>query len=315
MRRLLPQICRGVARRRFSNYTSSLNKVAHGPIATSIDPEEARHFGDLASSWWDVNGSQRILHLMNLTRLDFIQRSIKNSIKITNKDIIIPGYEYKNFYPSYVSNSISTELDHEIESQIVTTHPKTVLDIGCGGGILSESMARLPFVKSVLGIDLTPECISVAKEHAAKDPLLANKLSYDCKALDDLEDQYDLVMCLEMLEHVDIPSEILANAWQRLKPGGTLFISTINRDLVSWFTTIFVAESVLNVVPKGTHHLHKYINFEEIIQWFRDNTPMEYEIQDVKGMMYIPLRGWVEQDCATVGNYIMAIKKKNLSSD
>ncbi|CUS21672.1 LAQU0S03e08042g1_1 [Lachancea quebecensis] len=285
--------------------SSGATKSPGGSTAASQD--EVLHFTELAPSWWDVSGPQRILHKMNLARMDFIQKTLREQFK-AGPDTYVPGFNYKAHLPVHVSRAIEQELDQDVRSQL-QKHKYRVLDIGCGGGILTESLARMPFVSNVDGVDLTPECIEVARKHAEKDPAVKNKLNYQVVPLEDVTENYDIVTCMEMLEHVDQPSEILRHAWNRLNRGGVLFLSTINRDPISWFTTIFVAERVIKVVPSGTHHLSKYINSEEIEQWFKDECAGQYQVLDCKGTMYVPLKGWVIHECSGIGNYIMAVKK------
>ena len=277
--------------------------------STAASPDEVKHFQELAPTWWDTNGSQRILHKMNLARMDFIRDTLSDSIKVKDPDTFIPGYNYKEFFPEGVSHTVEMELKQKLSEELQKKQ-YNVLDIGCGGGILAESMARQPFVKHVLGIDLTEDCINVAIHHATLDPVLAGKVSYEGIALEDVKAKdYDIVTCFEMLEHVDKPSDILQHAWKRLAPNGVLFLSTINRDLVSWFTTIFMGETVLKIVPEGTHHLSKYINSSEIVEWFDKKHPRDHKLLNLKGTMYIPTQGWVNHDCTNVGNYFMAVKK------
>lgn len=284
---------------------SGLGLRANG---TSASADEISHFQELAPTWWDVSGPQRILHLMNNARMDFIQQTLKNSVKISDPETYIPGFNYRGFLPPYVARNIDHELELAI-SKSQTEEKISVLDVGCGGGILSEALARLSNVKHVTGIDLTAECIAVAKNHALADPSLKGKLDYEYQALEKVPGIYDVVTCFEMLEHVDNPGQILRHSWLKLKPNGILFLSTINRDIVSWFTTIFMGEYVLKIVPKGTHHLSKYIKSSEIQEWFQQNEPSTHEILQTKGTMYLPLKGWVEHDCSDVGNYFMAIGK------
>lgn len=303
----------------FINSSSSSNdahpKPTHNPTfdkssGTSTSDDEIFHFQQLAPTWWDTWGSQRILHKMNLARLDFLQRTVRNQIKIKNDDVYIPGFNHHDHLPGYVTKAIDQDIFNEVQRGL-GEKKFDALDIGCGGGILSESFARLPFIQSVTAIDLTPECIEVAKAHAAKDPSIKDKIFYKFLPLEKVHGHYDIVTMFEMLEHVDEPSEILRQAWSKLKPNGVIFLSTINRDPISWFTTIFMGEQILKVVPKGTHHVEKYINSSEIKQWFEDNVQGRYEILDAKGTMYLPLTGWVEHDCTNIGNYFMAIKKLN----
>ncbi|CEP63439.1 hexaprenyldihydroxybenzoate methyltransferase LALA0_S08e02476g [Lachancea lanzarotensis] len=277
------------------------------PMSTSASQDEMKHFGELAPSWWDFWGPQRILHKMNLKRMDFIQKTLQKEYQ-AGSGTYVPGFNHQAFLPKQVSTAIEQELEQDIRGQL-HSQKLQVLDVGCGGGILAECLARLPFVANVKGIDLTPECIEIAQSHASKDPILNGKLSYEVQALEEVEGVYDLVTCLEMLEHVDHPGEILRHAWKKLKVGGILMVSTINRDPVSWFTTIFMAEQVLKLVPRGTHHASKYINSEEIIEWFQDECKGQHQILNCKGVMYVPLNGWIEHDHSGVGNYFMAIKK------
>lgn len=285
-------------------------KVISRSKETGTSAIEMKHFTDLAPSWWDPYGNQRILHLMNLSRLDFIQKTIRDSIKIKNPDVYIPGFNYKEVFPSLISDAVASDLDAEITKEL-GNKKLNVLDVGCGGGVLSESMGRLSFVNKVKGVDLTPEVIAVAKKHASQDPLLANKVSYELKAVEDVtpNEGYDIVTCFEMLEHVDKPSAILDHTWQKLKPNGILYISTINRNAFSWFTTIFMGEYMLHFVPPGTHTLSKYVNSQEVLQWFQSNLPNKHRALSVKGNLYVPTKGWVLNDCPNLGNYIMAIQK------
>lgn len=278
---------------------------------TGSSQEEISHFKDLSTDWWNTNGSQRILHKMNLARIDFMRNNLNKLMTIKDqqeKDIFIPGYNFKDFLPSGISSIIEQDLNKEIQ-RMLNEKQYSVLDIGCGGGILAESLARLPFIKHVTGIDLTPECIDVAQKHASQDPSLDNKIGYRSCELATVEDRYDIVTCYEMLEHVDDPYEILRQAWKRLNPQGILFLSTINRDFVSWFTTIFVAEYLTKLVPQGTHTYNKFVKSSEVVDWFQQRQPRKHKILDLKGTMYVPSKGWVNHDCPSVGNYFMAIQK------
>lgn len=290
--------------RRFYSNINSFSK-------TGSSQEELSHFKVLSTDWWNTNGSQRILHLMNLARLDFIRDNLNKTLKIEHqqeKDIFIPGYDYNQFLPKNISKIIKQDLNNELQ-KMLNEKQYSVLDIGCGGGILSESLARLPFIKNVIGIDLTPNCVNVAKEHASKDPLLKDKLTYKLCDLTEVEETYDIITCFEMLEHVNDPYEILKHAWKKLNSKGILFLSTINRDLVSWFTTIFVAEYLAGLVPVGTHTWSKFVKSSVVINWFDKHQFRKYKVLDLKGTMYVPSKGWVNHDCSSIGNYFMAIQK------
>lgn len=296
-------LCKQVATR-LQHYSSS--------VGTGTSQAEIHQFSQLASTWWDTRGSQRILHKMNLSRMDFIRDQLRNQVSIpdaSGHDIFIPGYDYKQFYPEVASKAIEQDVDKYIDTELMQ-NKLHVLDVGCGGGILAESMGRLPFVASVTGIDLTPEVIEVAKEHAELDPLLENKVQYKVQSVDEVEGQFDVVTCFEMLEHVDEPGQILKHTWSKVKKGGLLFLSTINQDPISWVTTILVAENVLHLVPKGTHHWSKFVNLADVIDWFNKRQKHKFTVLSKKGVMYIPTVGWRQHDCSNVGNYFLCVRKR-----
>ncbi|WEJ93502.1 Hexaprenyldihydroxybenzoate methyltransferase, mitochondrial [Yamadazyma tenuis] len=246
--------------------------------------------------------------------MDFIQETIRDHLKlnegITNSDdeVYIPPYNI-DLLPEGVRDTIVREQCARRE-EILALKKMKVLDIGCGGGILSESMARLSFVESVKGIDLSDEVIVAANLHKAKDPMLKHKLQYKLQSIEEIpkKEKFDVVTLFELLEHVDYPSKVLTEAMSKLKPNGWLFLSTINRDFVSWFTTILMGEHILGIVPVGTHTLSKYINHVEIKNWIASNS--EYELVASRGSIYIPSYGWKFTNNENVGNYFMAIRKK-----
>lgn len=276
--------------------------TAHG------NPSEMAHFAQLAKSWWDPTGPQRILHKMNLMRLDFMRETLE-----------INGAGAKGYSPKLIPPQLLQE------SNLDSIKPKlNVLDIGCGGGLLSESMARLPFVKSVTGVDVTPEVIEVAKQHSLLDPALKGKLNYELKPVEDLtrKQEFDMVTMYEVLEHLDEPSFGLRKAMSLVKPGGWLFLSTINRTLASYMSTIFLGEYVLGIVPKGTHTWTKYINSNEVREFVEKEG--QWQVARTQGTIYLPTQGWVRFDptstgplsllnCAigqTGGNYVMAMYRQ-----
>lgn len=287
---------------------------------TATSEDELSHFNSLASSWWDVNGPQRILHKMNLLRMDFIYDNIRSHVKLNiegtpiEEEIYIPPYNL-DLLPTAIKNRILSEQELK-RNEILNNSKLSVLDVGCGGGILSESIARLNFIKSVKGIDLSKDVLEAAKLHKSKEPMFneSDKLSYELKAIEDLDinHEYDIITMFEMLEHVTYPSRVLIEALLRVKVGGWVFLSTINRDFVSWFTTIFMGEHVLRIVPVGTHTLDKYINQLEIKEWFeKDPERMEsFEVVDTKGCVYLPAYGWKFTSNPNIGNYFMAIQRK-----
>ena len=182
---------------------------------------------------------------------------------------------------------------------------KKVIDIGCGGGILSESMALRG--ATVKGIDLATAGLSVAKLHAQQTAANVEYEKISAEALAELEPaSYDVVTCLEMLEHVPQPDKIIQACATLVKPGGDLFFSTINRNPKSYLFAIVGAEYVLNLLPKGTHEYAKFIKPAELDDWIRITGLAN---QDLIGMSYNPLSGkyWLGKDVSV--NYMMHAKR------
>lgn len=297
-------------------FTTSIVKN-HGPKLTAASADEMSHFNALASSWWDVNGPQRILHKMNLLRMDYIHEIVRSHLKLNQDvesqedEIYIPPFNV-DLLPLQIKNRILLEQDEKRDELLMDKKLKA-LDVGCGGGILAESLARLRYVELVKGIDLSTDVLEAAKVHMNEDPTLASKLSYSLQAVEDLPqlEKYDIITVFEMLEHVQYPSRVLSEVLDRVEDGGWVFLSTINRDFVSWFTTIFMGEHVLNIVPVGTHTLEKYINEEEIRNWVQGSEYAgKFNVVDSRGCIYLPSCGWKFTDYPGVGNYFMAIQKR-----
>ena len=183
---------------------------------------------------------------------------------------------------------------------------KTVLDIGCGGGILSDSMARKG--AQVTGIDLSTKALKVAQLHAleAGTPnvqyreVSAEALAAEAPA------SFDVVTCMEMLEHVPDPASVVRACSQLVKPGGWVFFSTINRNPKSFLFAIVGAEYVLQLLPKGTHEYAKMIRPSELASYCRD---ADLELVQTRGMEYIPItrRYWLSGDTSV--NYLQATRK------
>jgi 2-polyprenyl-6-hydroxyphenyl methylase/3-demethylubiquinone-9 3-methyltransferase len=160
-----------------------------------------------------------------------------------------------------------------------------VLDVGCGGGILSESMAQAGAL--VTGIDMGAAPLKVAKLHQHESNL---KIDYQQTTIEDLSDseveQYDVITCLEMLEHVPDPASVISACKKLLKPDGHLFLSTINRNPKSYLFAVIGAEYVLNILPRGTHDYAKFIKPAEMSHWLRES---DLTLMDITGMTYNPV--------------------------
>lgn len=178
---------------------------------------------------------------------------------------------------------------------------KKVLDIGCGGGILTESMAKRG--ATVKGIDLGAAPLAVAKIHAKEENL---EVEYQAIAAEEIAQQepstYDIVTCMEMLEHVPDPAAIVSACATLVKPGGHVFFSTINRNPKSFLFAIVGAEYVLNLLPKGTHHYEKLIRPSELDHWIRQAS---LQTNEIIGMSYNPLRKTYKLSSDTSVNYLV----------
>jgi len=215
--------------------------------SANADPVELAKFESLAQSWWDPKGPSKPLHDLNPLRLRYIDRIMASAAQ--------PLAQAK------------------------------VLDVGCGGGILSESMARSG--ADVLGIDLAPGVLEVAELHALEASV---KLGYRVIAAEALAleqpQAFDLITCMEMLEHVPDPAATLCALATLAKPGGNIVVSTLNRTPQAFLVAILGAEYVARVLPRGTHEYLKFIRPSELAAWGRE---AQLELLDLTGIAYNPL--------------------------
>ena len=183
---------------------------------------------------------------------------------------------------------------------------KRVLDVGCGGGILADSMARRG--ADVLGIDLAGKALKVAQLHAieASTPRIAYREIAAEALAQESPDAFDVVTCMEMLEHVPDPSSIVRAAATLVKPGGWVFFSTINRNAKAFMFAIVGAEHVLQLLPKGTHEYARFIRPSELAQWCRD---AGLELTDTRGMEYNPITQRYKLSGDTSVNYLIACRR------
>ena len=162
---------------------------------------------------------------------------------------------------------------------------KTLLDVGCGGGIFSEAMAQRGAI--VTGIDMGDAPLAVANLHKLESGLNIDYFKATAESFSDSNFQrFDAVTCLEMLEHVPNPASVVKACASMTKPGGTLFFSTINRNPKSYLFAIIGVEYVLKMLPKGTHDFSKFIKPSELTSWIRDAS---LELQDITGLLYNPI--------------------------
>ena len=236
---------------------------------TTINKEEIQKFSNLADEWWDVNGKFKPLHMFNPIRIEYILDEISTFYKL-NRD-------NKNFL-----NNLN------------------ILDIGCGGGLISEPMARLG--ANVTGIDAAERNIKIAKIHSEKNNLNINYINKSPEQLDTTK-KFDIILNLEVVEHVDNIDLYLKSCANLLKKNGLMFTATINRTFISYIKAILGAEYILRWLPIGTHDWNKFIKPEELEKKLNEKKLITNKI---KGLAYNPiLNKWRKSDNLSV-NYIIS---------
>ena len=267
-----------------SDIDSHGNTDFAGSATTNVDPSEVDKFNKLANEWWDKAGAFATLHEINPLRLNWIEANVKR------------GYNVNVTNSTANQSATSTGLSG-----------KKIVDVGCGGGILSESMARRGAI--VIGIDLGTENLKAATVHAEQSGL-TDTLSYQHIAVErfaaDHAGQFDVVTCMEMLEHVPDPSAIIQACFDMLAPGGICVLSTINRNPKSYLFAIIGAEYVLRLIDRGTHDYAKFITPAELDKMAAN---AGFTRQDIIGLHYNPItkRYWLAQNVDV--NYMMAVHK------
>ena len=239
--------------------------------SSNVDAAEVAKFDAMAQRWWDPEGPSKPLHDLNPLRLKYIDRVVSLAGK-----------------------------------GAPATARAQVLDVGCGGGILAESMARAG--AHVLGIDLSQACLDVAHLHALDSGV---ELDYRAVSAEDLARErpadFDAVTCMELLEHVPDPEAMLASLAALVRPGGDVIVSTLNRHPRAFAVAIIGAEYIARVLPRGTHDYLKFIRPSELARWGR---AAGLDIKDVTGISYNPLtRSFRLSDDATV-NYLARFRRE-----
>ena len=216
-------------------------------------------------------------------------------------------------------------LRHDFMNSCLSSDPhfpspdrRRYLDVGCGGGIFAESVARLKDTEKVLAIDPSSEVIKVARRHAMQDPFLqqSDRLMYENKSIEDLpiptdsSEQFDILTLFEVIEHISRPAPFLAQCLPFVKPGGWIILSTIARTWASWVTTKVVAEDVMGLVPRGTHDWEKYVNEDELRVWFAEQEGWGTIGMKSQGVIFIPGTGWnMVKGGEQWGNYFFGVRR------
>ena len=209
------------------------------------------------------------------------------------------------FRPLHQINPLRVDFIEEISS----VEGKKVLDVGCGGGILAEALSELG--ANVTGIDASENTIGVAKSHSRS---IGSDVIYIQNTIEEFisshpNEKFDVITCLEMLEHVPSPNEIIKSCSNLLKDDGNIFFSTINRNPRSYLFAVIGAEYILNLLPKGTHDYEKFIKPSELAKWIRE---AGLNSKETIGLSYNPITGnyWLGKDIQV--NYMVHAKKENI---
>ncbi|GJM05506.1 MAG: ubiquinone biosynthesis O-methyltransferase [marine bacterium B5-7] len=183
-----------------------------------------------------------------------------------------------------------------------------IMDIGCGGGILTEAMAKQGAI--VTGLDASKENIEIASQHATDKQLEINYVVSTAESFaEDHIDSFDVITCMELLEHVPDPASIIQAANKMVKPGGHVFFSTINRNIKAYILAVLTAEYLLKLLPQGTHQYEKFIKPSELVAWCQDNNLV---MNDLAGLQYNPLTRQCSLNLQPDVNYLLdTIAKSN----
>ena len=236
----------------------------------TADVAELARFNRQAHTWWDEAGPMWPLHLLNRFRIQAIL------------DVL------------HQQGICDSKQDKPLAAL-------SVLDVGCGGGILSESLCKLG--AQVCAIDLAENSIAIARRHAAQANL---NIDYGVADISDIESQFDIVFNLEVVEHVNNPDQFLAQCAACVKSSGIMFVATINRTLLSYFVAIIGAEYILRLLPRGTHQWRKFIKPEQVEQQLADSGLKSFWATGV-GLNPFNRHFYYQNSLAV--NYMLAVKK------
>lgn len=240
--------------------------------ATTVDPDEIARFSAMADTWWDPEGPMKPLHKLTPARM------------------------------RYLSGRIARHFGRDAGAKGL--HGLSILDVGCGGGLVSEPLCRLG--AEVTGVDAAQKNIEAARLHAASAGLEINYRHGTAEALADDGEQFDAVTALEIIEHVADPALFVASIARLVKPGGLVIFSTINRTPKAWALAIAGAEYLLGWLPKGTHTYSKFVKPSELAGFCR---AADLEITDLSGMVFSPLSGWSLNESDMDVNYFAAASR------
>jgi len=248
------------------------------PKSNSVDAREIANFEAIADAWWDPQGKFRPLHQINPVRLGFIR----------------------------------DHLARHFGRDPLQTNPLSglrILDIGCGGGLLSEPLTRLG--ADITGIDFGKRNIEIARHHAEKMGLAIDYRVTTAEALMAEGESFDVVLNMEVIEHVTNPADFLESCAALVKTGGAMVVATLNRTVKSYLLAVVGAEYVLNWLPKGTHNWKKFLRPSEVAGYLR---PHGFTFEDLSGVLYDPLQDAWRLSRRVDVNYMAFATRENPSS-
>ena len=237
-------------------------------VRTSIVPDEVKQFAAQAQNWWNPNGPEAMLHKLNPVRLKYIRDQVDQHWQVD-------------------------------ECSRTPLEGKTALDVGCGAGLLAEPLARLG--AKVTGVDAAPELIAVARDHSKA---MCLEIDYRAAELPEIECQFDLITCMEVIEHVFDPSVFVSALAKRLAPAGLLILSTPNATAWSRLLMITVGEG-LGRIPRGTHDFDKFIAPERMQTLLAE---AGLTCRDVEGIAWSPARGLHLSDDVRLNYLVSAVR-------
>ncbi len=240
------------------------------PAAANLDPVEVERFKRLAGDWWDANGKLRPLHQQGPARLGFIRDALLGHF----------GRPQGGLKP---------------------LGGLSILDVGCGGGLVSEPLARLG--ATVTGIDPTVDSIAVARRHAEAQGLAITYRTTSVETLAASGATFDAVVCMEVIEHVPDPAAFVQSLEQLVRPGGALVLSTLNRTWKSYALAIVAAEYVLGWLPRGTHDWNRFVTTDELARYLAD---AGFSAPQLSGIIYDLMSDTWRLSPDTDVNYIAA---------
>lgn len=233
---------------------------------TTVNDAEIIHFSRDSHQWWDEDGPFAPLHRLNPVRIGYIRDQIEAHFSCSD------------------------------------LHDKSILDVGCGGGLVCEPLSRLG--AQITGADADTQAIDVAKAHSQQGGL---DITYLNQPVEDIDAQYDVVLALEIIEHVENPQAFVQECAARVKPGGLLIMSTLNRTVKSFLGGIVAAEYILRWVPQGTHDWKKFIKPSELTRMMR---AADLDASDLTGLHYDPISAQFTLRRNTIDvNYLLSASK------